>query len=62
MSSRRWIGIILGVALIFAGTSPSSAADMGIVTGSEKGTYYQFGLNLQRLMKANGINLNVAPS
>jgi TRAP transporter TAXI family solute receptor len=62
MSSRRWIEIILGVAPIFAATVPASAADMGIVTGSEKGTYYQFGLNLQRLMKSNGINLTVSPS
>jgi TRAP transporter TAXI family solute receptor len=60
--SRRWIEIILGVVLIFAATVPASAADMGIVTGSEKGTYYQFGLNLQRLMKSNGINLTVSPS
>lgn len=35
---------------------------MGLVTGGEKGTYYQFGLDLQRLVKANGINLNVYPS
>src|SRR5262249_42624439 len=41
---------------------PALAADMGIVTGGEKGTYYQFGLNLQRLVKPHGINLNVAPS
>jgi hypothetical protein len=38
MSSRRWIEIILGLALIVAATAPASAADMGIVTGSEKGT------------------------
>lgn len=62
MRSRRWIEIILGLALIVAATVPASAADMGIVTGSEKGTYYQFGLNLQRLMKSNGINLTVSPS
>ena len=60
--SRQWIKIILGVALICVATSPSSAADMGIVTGGEKGTYYQFGLNLQRLMRPNGINLSVATS
>lgn len=62
MGSRLWIGIILGTALAFGATAPSSAADMGIVTGSEKGTYYQFGLNLQKLMKPNGINVNVATS
>src|SRR5437773_654036 len=38
------------------------AADMGVMTGSEKGTYYQFGLNLQALGKSNGINLSVYPS
>src|SRR5438874_3626389 len=38
------------------------AADMGVMTGSEKGTYYQFGLNLQALGKSNGINLSVHPS
>ena len=38
------------------------AADLGVITGSEKGTYYQFGLNFQTLGKANGINVNVLPS
>jgi uncharacterized protein len=43
------------VALIGVGR----AAEMGIITGSEKGTYYQFGLNLQQLLKTKGIGLNV---
>jgi TRAP transporter TAXI family solute receptor len=38
------------------------AQDLGLVTGSEKGTYYQFGLNLQALAKQKGINLAVYPS
>ena len=38
------------------------AADLGVITGSEKGTYYQFGLNFQALAKSNGINVNVYPS
>jgi uncharacterized protein len=38
------------------------AADLGVITGSEKGTYYQFGLNFQALGKPNGINVNVFPS
>ena len=37
-------------------------AELGIITGGEKGTYYQFGLNLQQLMTNNGISLNVYPS
>lgn len=32
---------------------------MGIVTGVPKGTYYQFGLNLQELVKRNGIVMRV---
>jgi TRAP transporter TAXI family solute receptor len=38
------------------------AADLGVITGSEKGTYYQFGLNFQALGKPNGINVTVVPS
>ncbi len=40
----------------------SFAADMGIITGSEKGTYYQFGLNLQTLAKGRDIDLTVYSS
>src|SRR2546430_3951341 len=53
------------VAWSLAAVGPASAAhgaDMGVVTGGEKGTYYQFGLNLQALGKLNGINLSVYPS
>ncbi len=35
---------------------------MGIITGGEKGTYYQFGLNLKELMANKGISLNVYSS
>jgi TRAP transporter TAXI family solute receptor len=35
------------------------AADIGVITGSEKGTYYQFGLNLQALARPNGITVTV---
>jgi TRAP transporter TAXI family solute receptor len=35
---------------------------MGMVTGGAKGTYYQFGLNLEQLVEQNGIKLNVANS
>ena len=37
-----------------AGAQPAGKADaskMGIVTGSDKGTYYQFGLDLQKLVR-----------
>src|SRR5256712_1829451 len=35
---------------------------MGLITGGDKGTYYQFGLDLQKLVKRAGINLTVYPS
>lgn len=35
---------------------------MGMVTGGPKGTYYQFGLNLQQLVEKYGIKLDVANS
>ncbi|HZI42024.1 MAG TPA: TAXI family TRAP transporter solute-binding subunit [Gemmatimonadaceae bacterium] len=63
MRSRVWwITIVAGIVLSIAAAAPSWAVDMGIVTGSEKGTYYQFGLNLQKLVKPHDINLNVATS
>ena len=38
------------------------AADLGLVTGSEKGTYYQFGQDLRTLGSSHGFNLTVVPS
>jgi len=48
--------------VLASGAVAAGATDMGIVTGGEKGTYYQFGLNLQSLLKQDGINLNVQTS
>jgi TRAP transporter TAXI family solute receptor len=54
---------VLSVATVPAPSSAQTAGtDLGIITGSEKGTYYQFGLNLQNLAKQKGINLSVHPS
>ena len=53
------------IASIVAGLFYAGAAfavEMNLMTGSEKGTYYQFGLNLQALTKTNGINMSVYPS
>jgi len=55
----------LTLLLLLAWTGVGSAADpkadnkMGIITGGEKGTYYQFGLDLQKLMRLSEITLNV---
>jgi hypothetical protein len=57
------IACCLALVLLLAWTSPPAAIeDMGLITGGEKGTYYQFGLDLQKLVKPAGINLTVYPS
>jgi hypothetical protein len=46
------------------GFSSASAADieMGIMTGGEEGTYYQFGQDMSKLVAQHGIKLTVLPS
>jgi len=60
--SRGLVGWSVGALLIFIPAYAEPAAELGIITGSEKGTYYQFGLNLQRLAKQAGVDLSVYPS
>ncbi len=56
------MGFLLAWALVAGLGGVSLAAEMGIMTGSDKGTYYQFGLNLQQLVKSGDIALNVYTS
>jgi hypothetical protein len=58
-SAFSWL---LAVAMLFVLLGESAATDMGIVTGSVKGTYFQFGLNLKALVNEHGIDLSVANS
>ncbi|ACN17349.1 conserved hypothetical protein [Desulforapulum autotrophicum HRM2] len=48
--------VLISVLLL---SNTSVAVDLGIMTGSEKGTYYQFGLDMMALGKQHGFNLNV---
>jgi len=48
--------------LLVAASLCPAAEDMGIITGGDKGTYYQFGLDLQKLTKPVGVNLTVHTS
>ena len=50
------------VFIMLASATAVIAAEMGIITDGEKGTYYQFGLNLRELAKQNGVALNVHTS
>ncbi len=63
MGVLRWL-LIVAMTLSMAVSLVSAAfgADLGVITGSEKGTYYQFGLNLQALARSNGVNVAVHPS
>jgi TRAP transporter TAXI family solute receptor len=61
--ARAWAWLAVAVLLVLGGASIAvAAADLGIITGGEKGTYYQFGLNLQGLAKQKGMSLSVYPS
>ena len=61
--AARSVSILLTIALLltFAG-SVFAQQDVGLITGSERGTYYRFGLDLQKAVKASGENLTVFPS
>ena len=59
----RWLLVSVGVLSLVVGVAPAAlAVDMGVITGGEKGTYYQFGLNFQALGRPNGINMTVHTS
>ena len=59
---KKSLIVLLNITLLLFSVSMACSASMSIVTGSTKGTYYQFGLNLEQLVKLHGITLNVIPS
>ncbi len=59
---KQRVTIVVTLFLVLALAAIASAADLCLVTGGEKGTYYQFGLNLQTLLKQSGVHLEVYPS
>jgi uncharacterized protein len=58
--ATAWLVTLL--VLLACASVTSAVEDMGLITGGEKGTYYQFGLDLQKLVKPAGINLSVHTS
>jgi TRAP transporter TAXI family solute receptor len=61
MTLRRAATVVM--LLLGLGVPTAAAAiDLGLITGGERGTYYQFGQDLKRLVKPSGINLSVHPS
>ena len=61
MRARIVIGLVLSITFLMTPVA-RAADDVGLITGGEKGTYYQFGLDLQRLMRSNNFNMTVHPS
>ena len=65
MKQLRWgaglVMLLMVLALVSADLA-FAADDLGVITGSDKGTYYQFGLDLQKLVKPNGVNVTVHTS
>jgi len=59
---KATVTLCLAVFFAIVFTSVSFSADLAIITGKKKGTYYQFGLNLQELVRSRGINLDVYDS
>ena len=60
--NKTLAALAVGLLIVLGLSANSTAADLGIITGGERGTYYQFGLNLQTLAKANGLDLAVHTS
>ncbi|BBO84032.1 TAXI family TRAP transporter solute-binding subunit [Desulfosarcina ovata] len=61
---KRVTGLFVFFVFIVCQVEPLQAAEesgifMGIITGGEKGTYYQFGLNVSALVNAYGIDMDV---
>lgn len=54
--------VLLSLMIFLFSVTVAQAVSMSIVTGSTKGTYYQFGLDLARLVKRHDIILKVSPS
>jgi TRAP transporter TAXI family solute receptor len=60
---QKRFATLCGVIFLTGALSAHSfATDLTIMTGGEKGTYYQFGLNLKKLVEPMGIELEVLNS
>jgi uncharacterized protein len=65
--ARRILGLLalcLAATTFSAGRLEAGPVELGLITGGERGTYYQFGLDMQKLLKqtAPPMALNVFPS
>ncbi len=54
---KKMIGLTVLFWVVMSGIS--AAVDLGMMTGSRKGTYFQFGLNMMEMVKQYGFDLHV---
>jgi TRAP transporter TAXI family solute receptor len=62
MEGIRRISLVAFLVLTLSGAFSAMAAEpigMGIITGGPKGTYFQFGLDLKKLLRPQGFDLSV---
>lgn len=62
MAKIRRMSLVAFLVLTLSGVFSAMAAEpigMGIITGGPKGTYYQFGLDLEKLLRPQGFDLSV---
>lgn len=59
---RRSVAILILCIMAIGVPLAGQAADLGIITGKEKGTYYAFGQDLRALAEKNDLDLRVEPS
>jgi uncharacterized protein len=60
--AKRLAQCLAVLVLCFGMAGDVAAADLGLITAGEHGTYYHFGQDLRRLLTSQGINLIVYPS
>jgi TRAP transporter TAXI family solute receptor len=56
---KAFLIFCLVILIVLSLSSISFGVDLAIMTGGEKGTYYQFGLNLKELVKSRDFRLKV---
>ena len=56
---KEFLAFCFVILIVLSLSSISFGVDLAIMTGGQKGTYYQFGLNLKELVKSRDIRLRV---
>jgi TRAP transporter TAXI family solute receptor len=61
-AARRLARAATMLATVLSPVTGALAAELGLITGGERGTYFQFGQDLRKLARPSGISVIVHPS